>query len=154
MLLFWFWILGCFAWSSKHFGCQWWPFLGFFWGIPLRETEWLSKETQAFIAWFTSTRGVYQLWLGRSLTFEFAQVECLSCSVLSLLSYGLTRVHSTYIISTAHSDLVICVAIILFLPLFPPTDRQPTTQFSVYGHIMLKTPVLVWSLKLSNIEPC
>ena len=24
----------------------------------------------------------------------------------------------------------------------------------VYGHIMLKTPVLVWSLKLSNIEPC
>ena len=23
----------------------------------------------------------------------------------------------------------------------------------VYGHIMLKTPVLVWSLKLSNIEP-
>ena len=63
MLLFWFWILGCFAWSSKDFGCQWWPFLGFFWGIRLRETEWLSKETQAFIAWFTSTRGVYRVWL-------------------------------------------------------------------------------------------
>ena len=27
-------------------------------------------------------------------------------------------------------------------------------QSPVYGHIMLKTPVLVWSLKLSNIEPC
>ena len=27
-------------------------------------------------------------------------------------------------------------------------------HISVYGHIMLKTPVLVWSLKLSNIEPC
>ena len=25
--------------------------------------------------------------------------------------------------------------------------------FNVYGHIMLKTPVLVRSLKLSNIEP-
>ena len=24
----------------------------------------------------------------------------------------------------------------------------------VFGHIMLKTPVLVWSLKLSSIEPC
>ena len=26
--------------------------------------------------------------------------------------------------------------------------------YTVYGHIMLKTPVLVRSLKLSNIEPC
>ena len=25
---------------------------------------------------------------------------------------------------------------------------------NVYGHIMLRTPVLVRSLKLSNIEPC
>ena len=27
-------------------------------------------------------------------------------------------------------------------------------KYSVYGHIMLNTPVLVRSLKLSNIEPC
>ena len=80
MLLFWFWILGCFAWSSKHFGCQWWPFLGFFWGIRLRGTEWLSKETQAFIAWSTSTRGVYQLWL---------------CCQSKLLYSGLKKAHST-----------------------------------------------------------
>ena len=38
--------------------------------------------------------------------------------------------------------------------LHPPLD-VPTSIFatqSVYGHIMLKTPVLVRSLKLSNIE--
>ena len=28
------------------------------------------------------------------------------------------------------------------------------TILNVFSHIMLKTPVLVWSLKLSNIEPC
>ena len=28
------------------------------------------------------------------------------------------------------------------------------TILNVFGHIMLKTPVLVWSLKLSSIEPC
>ena len=49
---------------------------------------------QANIAWFTSTRGVYQVWLDRSLTFEFAQVECLSCSVTNLLYSGLMKVHS------------------------------------------------------------
>ena len=39
---------------------------------------------------------MYQLWLGRLLTFEFAQVECLSCSVTNLLYSGLKRVHSNW----------------------------------------------------------
>ena len=34
------------------------------------------------------------------------------------------------------------------------SSSQIFTIFLVYGHIMLKTPVLVRSLKLSNIEPC
>ena len=33
-------------------------------------------------------------------------------------------------------------------------SMQKIRLFLVYGHIMLKTPVLVRSLKLSNIEPC
>ena len=34
------------------------------------------------------------------------------------------------------------------------SSSQIFSLFLVYGHIMLKTPVLVRSLKLSNIEPC
>ena len=34
------------------------------------------------------------------------------------------------------------------------TFLQNKNRIDVYGHIMLKTPVLVRSLKLSNIEPC
>ena len=49
--------------------------------------------TKHYKAWFTSTRGVYQVCLGRALTNEFTQVECLSCSVTILLYSGLMRVH-------------------------------------------------------------
>ena len=45
----------------------------------------LSNMTKLIIAWFTSTRGVYQVWLDGSLTFEFARVECLSLSIINFL---------------------------------------------------------------------
>ena len=176
---------------------------------PFGQRDNLSKTTKLIIAWFTSTRGVYQDRLGRSLTFEFAQVECLSCSVTNLLYSGLMKVHSNWsdyeatfpsplptpvllpgencflcrglqsYISVRDSrwargallqtdgvskttKLINCLIhfhkkvcfdcpVSLFTLLFR-TKESPI--FSVYGHIMLKTPVLVWSLKLSNIEPC
>ena len=34
------------------------------------------------------------------------------------------------------------------------TGRANLPSISVYGHIMLKAPVLVRSLKLSNVESC
>ena len=37
-------------------------------------------------------------------------------------------------------------------PLTISAEQQ--RMVNVFGHIMLKAPVLVWSLKLSSIEPC
>ena len=53
----------------------------------------ICLNDQANIAWFTSTRGVYQVWLDMSLFLEFAQDESQSQSVTNFFIQDLKKVH-------------------------------------------------------------
>ena len=58
---------------------------------------------------------------------------------------------------TAWEYTVLYTFFLLTLSFLPGPDKQHPIHYrqdNVYGHTMLKAPVLVWSLKLSNIGLC